>query len=153
MGRMQFSLRILLAAVAVVGIGAALWTAQPSWQVGILQTSFVLALPACVTVGAMQWSGHCRAFCVGLSFATTIPAVIFLLRVTNESAVLIVDSAVAGIPLETSGEEMQLLRGLSLSSSLFKLAAGQWAFAPVVGLLCVFTHWLLVRPASAERKD
>lgn len=153
MSRTQFSLRTLIAAVAVVGIGAALWVAEPSWQVGILQTLFVLALPACVMAAAMRLSGPSRAFCIGLSFATTIPAAIFLLRLTNEGRVLIVDSAVAGIPLETSSDEMQLLRGLSLSS-LFKLAAGQWAFAPVVGLLCVFTNWLFIRSAGpAEPKE
>src|SRR6185437_6619039 len=33
----QFSLRMMLAAVAVVGIGAALWVAEPSWQVGVVE--------------------------------------------------------------------------------------------------------------------
>jgi len=39
MGRCQFSLRTLL--VAVVGIGAALWIAEPSWQIGVVETVFV----------------------------------------------------------------------------------------------------------------
>jgi len=33
MGGIQFSLRTLLAAIAAVGIGASLWTAEPSWHV------------------------------------------------------------------------------------------------------------------------
>ena len=149
---MQFSLRTLFAAVAVVGIGAALWVAEPSWQVGLLQSVIVLTFPACVTVAAIQLRGPSRAFCVGLSFATTIPAGIFMFHLTYECKVDVVVSAVAGVALE-SREEMLWLRGLSSMSPLFKVVAGQWAFAPVVGLFCVLTHWLLVRPASAEPKD
>ena len=145
---MQFSLRALLAAIAIVGIGAALWVAEPSWQVGILQTSFVLALPACVTVAAIQADRASRAFYMGLAFATTIPAVIYLLQLANESLVLIVDIAAAGIPSETSYKETQLLRGLSSSCPFFKLAVSEWAFAPVVGFLCVLTHWLFIRSAG-----
>ena len=144
---MQFSLRTLLAAVAIVGIGAALWVAEPSWQVGILQTFFVLALPACVTVAAMQLSGNSRAFCVGLSFATTIAAVMFIFHLTLECRNLI--GTVAGV--FESDEGVRWLHGLSLTSQLFKLAAFQWAFAPVVGLLCVFTHWLLIEPPQGPR--
>ena len=43
MARVQFSLRMLLSAVAVVAIGAALWVAEPSWPLGLLQALFVMA--------------------------------------------------------------------------------------------------------------
>jgi hypothetical protein len=142
----QFSLRMMLAAVAVVGIGAGLWVAEPSWQVGILQTLFVLALPAGVTVAATQLSGPSRAFCVGLSFATTIPAITFIFPLTLECRNLV--GTVAGV--FESNEGVRWLHGLSLTSQLFKLAAFQWAFAPVVGLLCVFTHWLFIRPPEPK---
>ena len=35
-----------------------------------------------------------------------------------------------------------------LISDRFQFLLAAWAFAPVVGLLCVFTHWLFVRPAD-----
>jgi hypothetical protein len=145
---MQFSLRMLFAAVAVTGIGGALWVAEPSWQVGILQTFLVLALPACGTVAAMQLSGPSRAFCVGLSFATTIAAATFMFHLTHACKPELF-GVVAGI--FESNEGMQWRRGLSSTSSSFKAAAFQWAFAPVVGLLCVLTHWLLIQLPQGPR--
>jgi hypothetical protein len=40
--------------------------------------------------------------------------------------------------------------GLTGMSASFRSVLVAWAFAPVVGLLCVFTHWLLIRPPEPK---
>jgi hypothetical protein len=35
-------------------------------------------------------------------------------------------------------------------SSKFRYLLVYWAFAPVVGLLCVLTHWLFIRPPEPK---
>jgi hypothetical protein len=145
---MQFSLRLLLAAIAAVGIGAALWAAEPSWQVGILQSLVVMAAPACILTAAMHQQGANRAFLLGATFVATISTVTYSYQLANECRVLL-DRNWTSLPVGT--QQMFLPDGLKASSVLFKHALFQWSFAPFVGLFCVFTHWLLLRPP--EPKD
>jgi hypothetical protein len=58
----QFSLRTLLAAVAVVGIGAGLWIAEPSWQVGTIEVLLLAWVPASLVVLACNSTGRTKAW-------------------------------------------------------------------------------------------
>ena len=67
MRRFQFSLRMMLAAVAVVGIGATLWVAEPSWQLGAFETLLLTFAPAASIIlvinsggmaGILDWNRH-----------------------------------------------------------------------------------------------
>lgn len=149
MSRTQFSLRTLLAAVAAVGIGAALWTTEPSWPIGLLQSLFVMAAPACIFVAAMHCRGASRFFWLGVAFAGTISAATYFYQLANECRVLIADRHWTHVPVGT--QQFFLPEGLASSSIFFKLTLIQWSVAPVVGLLCVFTHWLLVRPPQGPQ--
>lgn len=152
MARVQFSLGMLLAAVAVVAIGAALWVAEPSWPVGLLQALFVMAGPACAAAAAIQRQGARRIFGLGVAFALTIPATTYFYLLSNECRVLIADRHWTRVPIGT--QQLFIPDGLEGSPVFFKLALCQWSLAPLVGLLCVLTQRLFLPPAtSRERKE
>ena len=141
---MQFSLRTLLAAVAAVGIGAALWTAEPSWKVGAFEFLLLAWVPASAALLAAHSAGAARSWWIGITAESTLTTFIFFTHF---------------VPLETLifKNSSALYTGLfyvafNISES-FRTALKLWAFAPIVGLLCVLTHWLFIRSADpAEPK-
>jgi hypothetical protein len=141
MGRFQFSLRMMLAAVAVVGIGAALWTAEPSWQVGAVEVLLLAWVPGAAMTLSVHSSGKARTFWLG--FTAEIVLTIVLLKETFPTNIL-------GMQLSNSGPFDSLRIFLHAFPNAFRLVLLAWAFAPIVGLLCGFTHWLLIRPPEPE---
>ena len=134
---MQFSLRTLLAAVAVVGIGAALWIAEPSWYVGAVESIFIAWVLASAAAMIVHTTGPAKAFWFGVGV----------------QCALIIAFLIQSRQLDVSGlfgfdYFWAALRNLSY---FFRPILVAWAFAPIVGLLCVLTHWFLVRPR--EPKD
>ena len=154
MARTQFSLRTLFAAVAVVGIGAALWVAEPSWQLGAIEALVLAWVPGSAVALAVHSVGKTKTFWIGFAAESIWPVLAYLPIIVGLSLHVIVldETGVGGIPpSETLSVWFpRLLIGISHTLRPVLIA---WAFAPVVGLLCVLTHWLLVRPASAEPKD
>lgn len=142
MGRMQFSLRMLFAAVAVVAIGAALWVAKPSWQNGAVEVVFVAWTLTSAAMGSANSTGKTKAFWMGVTVESVLPAIAWAFLGSFGASTALVRSTSLKFELY-----------LEILSQNFRLLLLAWAFAPVVGLLCVLTHRLLVRPASAERKD
>ena len=69
MSRFQFSLRMLLVAVAVavVGIGAALWRAEASWQAGAIEFLLVAWVVATVAMMSINAKGRAKAFWMGVT--------------------------------------------------------------------------------------
>lgn len=149
MRALQFSIRRLLGAVAAVGIGAALWSAQRSWQVGLLQALLVMAMPACIFIAAMHRKGASRAFLLGVAFVATSSSVNYFYQLANSCRGTWMDSSIAG--MASIARPTFFPQGLAESPVFFKIALFQWSLAPFVSLLCVFTHWLFVR--SAEPKN
>ena len=137
MGGMQFSLRTLLAAIAVVGIGAALWTAKPSWQVGAVESILVAWALASAATLIVHTSGKAKAFWLGVGIQFSLATV-----------VLIVGGGLFGYSRYGLNYFQVALESVSEG---FRPVLAAWAFAPVVGLLCLLTHWLLIRPP--EPKD
>jgi hypothetical protein len=135
MSRTQFSLRTLLAAVAAVGIGTALWTAEPSWQVGAVELSLLGWGLASATILIANSAGMARAFWLGCTVEFVLPAILHV-GSTNYSS------------LTLNWHFESFLWNLS---SQFRTVLLFWAFSPVVGLLCVFTHWLLIRPPQGPQ--
>ena len=133
----QFSLRMMLAAVAVVGIGAGLWVAEPSWQVGVAEALIVAWTLTSAVILTVHSRGKARAFWMGCA-GQCITAACFLPQ-------FVLKIAPFGEFPEFLGMLPYLTDALSNNFRCFLVA---WAFAPVVGLLCVFTHWLFVRPAD-----
>ena len=132
MSRFQFSLRTLLAAVALVGIGAALWVAEPSWQVGAVEALLLAWVLGSVVALSVQSAGKLKTFWIGIGIESILPIVI-----------LIAGGELFGYDDPNISYFQVVLFNLSYRFHPILVA---WAFAPVVGLLCVFTHWLLVRP-------
>ena len=145
MSRMQFSIRTLLAAVAVVGISAALWVAEPSWQVGAMQSLLLAWVFASAAILSVNSYGKAKAFWFGVA-------------VECVWAILVSSIAAASTPMDGAGTFPEFLGWLPLffigMSVNFHGALAAMAFSPVVGLLCVLTHWLFIRSACpAEPRD
>lgn len=136
----QFSLRMLLAAVAVVGIGAALWVAEPSWQVGAIECLLLGWVPASAAVLSASSNGKARAFWIGFAAESILPPTLFASFIGFDTPVF---------------EDFQPYLGffrafLTNLSANFRTVLLLWTFAPMAGLLCALTHWLLVRPAEPK---
>ena len=137
---MQFSLRALLAAIAIVGIGAALWGAEPSWRLGAIEAFLLAWVPGSTAALSVHSIGRTKTFWIGVTSACIFPPI----------TLIIIGSMPYDYPILMSGPDTprvlglleDYLRTLSLN---FRTALISWAFSPVVGLLCVFTHWLFIR--------
>lgn len=146
----QFSLRTLLAAIAAIGIGAALWTAKPSWQIGVIEAFLLAWVPASAALLAAHSSGVAKSWWIGIAAGCTFATILLLLADTNWS-VMVYSIAPANLAPGRLGQLKVFVETLSLNFQTLLLL---WAFAPVVGLLCVLTHWLLIRSADpAEPRD
>lgn len=142
MGRCQFSLRTLLASVALVGIGAALWVAEPSPQVGAIEVVLASRVPTLAAIVGLKTLGKSKTWWFGNAVTLAMLALLY----TRECVTSVKEPGLSHLLfVERFATQFSLhFRGLLLMSVVY---------APVVGLLCVLTQWLLVRPASAERKD
>ena len=139
MSRFQFSIRSLFAAVAFVGIGAALWVAEPSWQLGAVEALLLAWVPGSAVALSVHSTGKMRTFWIGCAIECVL---------LSTFAVALGWYIGPDIPPDETfpeyfGNAPFAMAILSRSFQTFLLI---WAFAPVVGLLCVFTHWLLIRP-------
>jgi hypothetical protein len=147
MGRFQFSLRMMLAAVAVVGIGAGLWVAEPSWQLGVVEALLLAWVPASAVLLSIQFTGKARAFWMGVAAECVWPILVCLsVAVLFSLGIVPVDSALPETPPLLTRPAWWFPGFLFDLSEHFLPVLLAWAFAPVVGLLCVLTHWLFIRP-------
>ena len=129
---MQFSLRTLFAAVAVVGIAVALWVARPSWQLGMVEIVCLAFVPASAIILAVNSTGNRKAWWIGIT-----------------AQCLLAEFGFVHLAIQQANwyESIYMLKLLAAAiSDRFRMLLLAWAFAPVVGLLCVFMHWVLVRP-------
>jgi hypothetical protein len=127
---------MMLAAVAVVGIGAGLWRAEPSWQVGAVESILVAWILATAATLIVSSTGKAKAFWIGVGIECTLPI-----------AVLIAGGDLFG---HVAGNVVNYFHVLHRLSYRFPPILVAWAFAPVVGLLCVFTHWLFIHPPDPK---
>lgn len=127
---------MLLAVIAVVAIGAALWTAEPSWLVGAVELSVSAWLLASVVTLIAHSRGKAKVFWLGVAVECATP--------------MGIHAALAYVAtLERRAWYFDaFLINLSIG---FRTVLLLWAFAPLVGLLCVLTHRLFIR--SPEPKD
>lgn len=126
---MQFSLRTLLAAVAVVGIGAALWVAEPSWQAGLAGLFAVLIIPAFSLVAIANTKRYAHTFFIGFF----VPAICFAFFCVGTMT----EHWWNGGRGETYLQWVHMLEGVSLHLHLYITAP---VIFPIVGLCCVVMH-------------
>lgn len=141
MGRFQFSLRMMLAAVAVVGIGAALWVAEPSWQVGLVEAVFVTWLIALPLMFIGRSSGAARAWWIGIAVESIFATVSHAVAIYSAFSIW---GNISDLQLQSQPTSFHWF-GLRMAE-LFHPLIASWALAPAVGFLCYATHWLFVRP-------
>ena len=147
----QFSIRTLLAAVAAVGIGAALWTTRPSWQLGAVEALPLAWVPASAVMLSIQFTGKARAFRMGVAAECIWPILVCLSGAVLFSLGMVpVASALPETLPFLTRPAWWFPRFLFDLSEHFLPVLLAWVFAPVVGLLCVLTHWLFIRPPEPK---
>ena len=139
----QFSLRTLLAAIAGVGIGAGLWVAEPSWQAGAVTALLLTWVPGSALALSMHSTGKSRTFWM----VCAVHCVLMPLFLVRSGWFLGPDSELSESFPEFWGNAPYTLLVFSWNFLEFLLI---WVSAPVVGLLCVLTHWLLIRPPEPK---
>ena len=145
MAKIQFSIRTLLASVAAVGIGAALWVAEPSWYVGAMECLLLAWVSTSAAIISVNSKGKAKPFWMGVAYECVW-------------TVLISSFAAASMPYDglfspaTFPAFLGYLSPFFFGMSIhFRPTLTAIAFAPALGLLCVFTHCLLIRPPQGPK--
>jgi hypothetical protein len=128
---MQFSLRTLF--VAVVGIGAALWVAEPSPQVAAIEVVLALWVPTLAVIFGLKTAGNSRVCWLGVAF--TLAA--FAIAYSRECITLTKEP---GLSLLLLAERFVM----QFSVDFRGLLAVWAAYGSIVGILCVLAHWLFI---------
>ncbi len=144
MGHFRYSLRSLLAAAAVVGIGAALWIAEPSWRLGALEALLLVFVPAAAITFAVHSTRTVRAWWIGIATGSAFTTMLLFLQSTM---LLAYDSMIVESPWA------DLMRFAGALSFNFRSAILAWALAPIVGVLCALTHYLLTSTPTNAGED
>jgi hypothetical protein len=141
MSRTQFSVRHLLAVIAVVGIGAALWVAERSWQAGAAELLLTSVILPAIVILSVKSTGRAKAFWLGLAIESVSSSIVWFVSV----GIRMCDHPYG---VDTALEKLQL--ALLFLTRDFRSLLLAWLFGPVGGLLCMFTYWLMAH--SADRK-
>ena len=136
MGRFKFSLRILLAAV---GIGAALWVAEPSWQVGAIEGVLLVIIPVLTIRFARRSRGKARAWWEGVGMACLCSILIFFYLYSVRMHAPFAEAPITS-PVASSTTFLANL------SARFRFIIAFWAFAPAVGVFFIVMHRLIGPP-------
>ena len=127
MGQFQFSLRLLLAAVAVVSATGAVLIAEPTWQAGLALLFLSMLYPAVFLAGVLTADRTRRAICIG----ALIPALVSLtLVVAHVSAFL--------FKFQINSTEIEHLRSLleEVARRYRLIACTFWASMLLFGAAC-----------------
>ena len=127
MGQFQFSLRLLLAAVAAVSVTAAVLIAEPTWQAGLALLFLSMLYPAVFLTGVLTANRTRRAICIG----ALIPALVSLtLVVAHISAYL--------FKFLINSSEIEHIRSLLWEvARRYRLIVGMiWGSMPLFGAAC-----------------
>ncbi|HVX15117.1 MAG TPA: hypothetical protein VHC22_28250 [Pirellulales bacterium] len=131
--RVQFSLRLLLVATAVVAGATATVAAKPSLVSVISTLACAVLLFSVSTLAFMKTGGTPKAFWLGMAIPTGIAAVALVVSTRDFVWVASYSSALSAISDE-----------LARSRDADRLvAATAWCIAPINGALCAFIHWLI----------
>lgn len=139
MSRFKFSLRTLLVSVAIFGIGAALWVAEPSPQVGAIEVMLTLWVPTLAAIFGLKTAGKSRVCWLGVAFTLAM----FAIAYSRECVTSIKEP---GLPFLLLVEKF----AMQFSVNFRGLMAVWAAFAPAVGILCILAHWLFTRPLDPQ---
>ena len=134
-GRFQFSIRLLMAAVATVAAPLGVIVAKPSWQTGAATILVVLWMPAAFIAGVFYVRSWLRAFCVGAAIPAILAANVFALFAFLGSSNMRPES-IKEVVLEFCNPDLRA------PLTVF------WMLIPVAGLFCVVARWLFAPSTS-----
>ncbi len=133
MTRFQFSLRILLAGVAAVGLATIALQVRGSILAGAIRILLALGFPALTATISLHTRGPVRAFWMGAFFASLAAFFKHFAEFGTYSLELSQD----GYPFES------LVGYVKTLTQLYPQIIGLlWLSMPVVGLACASTYWL-----------
>lgn len=141
-GKLQFSVRHILAAMAAAAIILAVLNAEPGkWYAGLSLVLCSAAIPAVLFVATIKLRGYSQAFCLG----ALVPACACLSAMANVLP-WVIDHAGT---LWTWQFVLDCLQDVSELSLQFSFGL-YWSFMPFCGLLGIATAWLIGRPHDCE---
>ncbi len=133
----QFSIRLLLAFVATIGLSLGTIVGKPGMVSGMLMLFMLTVIPATALVGIIHSGGYLRAFFIGL----LVPSSLGLVVVGH----LIVSSLKANTPYEVQFALWPAsLLGYRTAATLV------WSLTIATGFSCVVFRWLLSNEPSKE---
>jgi hypothetical protein len=137
--RFQFSIRMLMAAVAVIGMSLAAVVTEPGWASGALLLFMLTTIPAAALAGVVNGRGSFRAFCIGV-------------LVPSSFGVWLVGTYVLNWHWQTlaSGQIAHFLEYAKTLPYYASSGTVLWSLALATGLACVIFHWLFIDKAPED---
>lgn len=139
---LQFSIRLMLVATAAVAAGVGLWIAEPSWQIGLIETVMALSLPALLLAAVAAADARCRAVSLVLFVGTFLPSLAHVNQIVSNSRVEFVNASVGGMIVD-SEFGANIRSGLVAGAQTLHTVLLLWTIAPFTALLWVLFHWLI----------
>ena len=134
----RFSLGAIFAAIAFVAGYAGLWIARPSWQLGFVEALLAFAVPVTALSAAWKANSHARTFLLAIALVAMAPLA-GQIDFAAHKQITFVATTTGAYPIL----ELDFRGALLACSESFRITLVAWAFAPVVGLLCVLTQRLV----------
>jgi len=146
----RFSIRQMLAAVALASVYLAAFVADQSWYAGLLRIVLILSGPSAVLVLVIAKQGRARAFLIGCLLPMAFSAMhymnVFVGQCARQVSELFMERGI-----QQTAWGLASLEALAVSEVIattkvdFDFALMQWLLAPLIGSFCVAVHWLCSR--------
>ena len=142
--RFQFSIRWIFAGTMAVACAAGLWVATPSWQLGVIELVLIFFVPAFAAVSSLGSKGYARDFWVGVLVSTVLGWLVLFLVLFPHGNWAFVNGYV-----DMGEVELALMGFFATFARYGRFMVVFWSFAPLVGILCVVTRWL-IKPTEKD---
>jgi hypothetical protein len=131
--RFQFSLRLLLIAITLIGAMLASTLTEASWKSGVGMMLVALLVPPFFIAGAMYGRGWLQAFSAGALVPAFLGAFMFALF------------GFMGTWTHRAGWELVKEFATNFTQTPCKVTlAAFWSVIPVTGAACAFFRWMLL---------
>lgn len=134
----QFSIRLLMGAVATAAAPLGVMVAKPSWQVGVATILVVIWLPSIFVAGMLNARSWLKAFCAGAAIPSVLAANVFATFSFMAS-------------LNLGAQSWQEFAMAACNPDVKSPLKVFWLTIPVAGLSCTIAQWLFRDGANGAK--